>query len=268
MSQENVKVENAVVRRWFWAFENDTEAFRDTLHPAIAWFPIEEDRTPSYGVDAAVRNRNQWLDAWDAHRFDLEQLVEEGDSVVVAVRITARGKGSGVEVDLRFYAHFKLHEGKVIYIFDHEDRTAALEAVGLGTGTVSRENLEAARRLYEARNRGDVEGVIAECHPQVEVFPHLSSLGGVPVRGHDGLRTYLRSLAEEWEEFRHDPEHFFDAGDKVVAFLHTHARGRGSGIEVDVAVAHVLTFEGGLCVRNVTYLDRAQAMEAAGLHDS
>jgi ketosteroid isomerase-like protein len=131
MPQENVEVENAVVRRWFWAFENDTDTFRDTLHPDIAWFPIEEGRMPSYGVDAALKNRNQWLDTWDTHRFDLEQVAEEGDSVVVAVHITARGKGSGVEVDIRFYAHFKLHEDKVIYIFDHEDRTAALKAVGL-----------------------------------------------------------------------------------------------------------------------------------------
>jgi ketosteroid isomerase-like protein len=112
-----------------------------------------------------------------------------------------------------------------------------------------------------------VEAVIAECHPQIELFPHLSSLGGVPVKGHDGLRTYLRSLAEEWAEFRHDPEHFIDAGDNVVAFLHTHAVGRGSGVKVDVEVAHLLTFEGGRCIRNVTYLDRAQALMAAGLRE-
>jgi ketosteroid isomerase-like protein len=130
MSQSNAEVDNAVVRRWFWAFENNTDTFRDTLHPDIAWFPIEEDRTPSYGVDAAVANRNQWLDTWDEHRFDLEQILEEGDSVVVAVHIAARGKGSGVEVDIRFYAHFRLHDDKVIYIYDHADRTAALEAVG------------------------------------------------------------------------------------------------------------------------------------------
>jgi ketosteroid isomerase-like protein len=132
MSQPNAEVDNAVVRRWFWAFENDTDAFRDTLHPDIAWFPIEEDGTPSYGVDAAVTNRNQWLDTWDEHRFDLEQIVDDGESVVVAVHITARGKGSGVEVDIRFYAHFKLLDDKVVYIFDHADRTAALDAVGLG----------------------------------------------------------------------------------------------------------------------------------------
>jgi ketosteroid isomerase-like protein len=128
---------------------------------------------------------------------------------------------------------------------------------------MSQENLAAARRLYDARNRGDVEAVIAECHPDVQLFPHLSSLGGVPVRGHAGLRAYLTSLAEEWEEFRHEPEGFFDAGDNVVAFLHTHAVGRGSGVKVDLAVAHLLTFEDGRCIRNVTYLDRAQAMAAA-----
>jgi len=55
MSQEKVQLRNAVLRRLLWAFENDTEAFRDTLHPEIEWFPIEEDHTPSYGVDAAAR---------------------------------------------------------------------------------------------------------------------------------------------------------------------------------------------------------------------
>ena len=50
-------MENPVVRRWLWAFENDTTAFREVLHPEIEWFPIEENNTPSYGVDAAVQIR-------------------------------------------------------------------------------------------------------------------------------------------------------------------------------------------------------------------
>jgi len=78
-----------------------------------------------------MRNRNQWLDTWDEHRFDLEEVVEGGDNVVVLVHITARGKASGVEVDVRFYAQFKVPDGKVVYIFDHEDRALALEAAGL-----------------------------------------------------------------------------------------------------------------------------------------
>lgn len=122
---------NEVVRRWFWAFENDAEAFRDALHPEIEWFPIEENHTPSYGIEAAMRNRNQWLDTWDEHRFDLEEVFEEGDSVVASVHITARGKGSGVKVDVRFHAQFKVKDDKVVFIFDHEDKAVALEAAGL-----------------------------------------------------------------------------------------------------------------------------------------
>jgi ketosteroid isomerase-like protein len=64
---------------------------------------------------------------------DLEEVVEEGDNVVALVHLTARGTGSGVEVDVRFYAQFKVRNGKVICVFDHEDRAAALEAAGLST---------------------------------------------------------------------------------------------------------------------------------------
>jgi hypothetical protein len=127
MSRENVEV----LRRWFWAFENDAQAFRETLHPEIEWYPIEEHKTPNLGVEAAVRNRNEWLDTWDSHRLDWEVVAEEGENFVVLVHITARGKSSGVEVDVRFYAQFKVRDSKVAYIYDHEDREAALEAVGL-----------------------------------------------------------------------------------------------------------------------------------------
>ena len=70
MSRENVEL----LRRWLWAFENDTAAFRGLLHPEIEWFPFEENRTPVHGVADAVRNRNEWLATWDEHRFDLSGL--------------------------------------------------------------------------------------------------------------------------------------------------------------------------------------------------
>jgi ketosteroid isomerase-like protein len=131
MSQENVGVKNAVVRHLFWAFENDTAAFGAALHPEIEWFPIDENRGRLYGIEAALRNRNEWLDTWEEHQFELDEVVAEGDSVVVLVHITARGKISGAVVDVRFYAHIKLRDDKVVYIYDHADRAAALEAVGL-----------------------------------------------------------------------------------------------------------------------------------------
>jgi hypothetical protein len=87
-----------------------------------------------HGVEAAMRNRNEWLDTWDEHRFDLEEVIEGGDSVVALVHITARGKASGIKTDICFYAHIKLRDHQIVYIFDHSDRAAALKAVGLQDG--------------------------------------------------------------------------------------------------------------------------------------
>ena len=51
--------------------------------------------------------------------------------MVLAIHITARGKTSGAEADLRFYAHIKLRDDKVVYIYDYEDRAEALHFAGL-----------------------------------------------------------------------------------------------------------------------------------------
>jgi len=120
-----------VVRRWFWAFENDTDAFRGTLHPEIEWRPFEDNHTPSYGVEGAMRIRNHWLDTWDEHRVDLEELIDEGDNVVASAHVRARGKASGIEVDVCLYMRFRVRDDKVVYVFEHEDRAEALEALGL-----------------------------------------------------------------------------------------------------------------------------------------
>jgi len=127
MSQEHV---DGVVRRWLWAFENDTDAFRDIIHPEIEWSPFEDSHTPSYGVEGALRIRNEWSDTWDEHRIDLEEVIEQGDSVVASIHVTATGKTSGVEVHTRLHLELKVRDDKIVYVFEHADRMAALEAAG------------------------------------------------------------------------------------------------------------------------------------------
>ena len=60
-------------------------------------------------------------------------------------------------------------------------------------------------------------------------------------------------------------EELFDAGDDVVVFLNTYSRGRATGIELQPRVAHLLRFRDEKCVECVTYLDRDEALKAAGL---
>jgi ketosteroid isomerase-like protein len=127
MSQENVEV----VQRWIDTFADDPDAFRETLHPEIEWFPFEENHTPSHGVEGGMRIRNQWMGSWDEMRVDVEDVVAESENIVASVHVTARGKASGVEVDVRLHLHFKVRDEKIVYVFEHEDKAAALEAVGL-----------------------------------------------------------------------------------------------------------------------------------------
>jgi ketosteroid isomerase-like protein len=131
VSVESVEMRNEAVRRFVSAFEGEDDAFRAALHPEIEWYPIEENRTPTRGVDAALRNRSEWLDTWDEHELTVEEVIEDGDDIVAVVHITARGHGSGIETNVRFYAQFKVRDEKVAYIYDHEDRAAALKAAGL-----------------------------------------------------------------------------------------------------------------------------------------
>ena len=74
----------------------------------------------------------------------------------------------------------------------------------------------------------------------------------------------MASLKEDWEHFHHEPEEFFGLGDEVVVFVHTSARGKSSGIDLDVPVGHLFSFREGKVVRFVTYLDRGEALRAAG----
>jgi len=128
----NADLRNDAVRRFLEDFEADDAVFARTLHPGeFMWHPIDENRVALHGIEAAVRNRNAWLDTWDEHRVDVDEVIEEGENVVASVHITAQGKGSGARADVRFHIHVKTRDGKVAYIYDHEDRAAALEAAGL-----------------------------------------------------------------------------------------------------------------------------------------
>jgi len=127
MSQENVEV----VKAWLLAFEEDRDAFSALTHPAIEWMPFEDNHTPARGVDGALRIRDGWLDAWDEHITEIEELLDTDDGVFLTAKLVGRGKGSGATVEVRLYGHFKVSDGKVIYFYEHVNREDALKAVGL-----------------------------------------------------------------------------------------------------------------------------------------
>jgi ketosteroid isomerase-like protein len=69
---------------------------------------------------------------WDTFQIEPEEFIDAGDNVFVASRMSGRGRGSGVEAEMRAFAIWTLREGKVSQVAaGYRDRADVLEAAGL-----------------------------------------------------------------------------------------------------------------------------------------
>jgi uncharacterized protein len=132
---------------------------------------------------------------------------------------------------------------------------------------MSQENVELVRLGYEAFNRGDLDGLLDLCAPDVE-WQDPVAIDTSAVTGKDAVRAFFETVMEPWEELRREPEEIIDLGeDRVLVLFHTAARGKESGIEVDARAGDLLTIRDGLLLRWMAYPDRAAALEAVGLRE-
>jgi ketosteroid isomerase-like protein len=122
--------------------------------------------------------------------------------------------------------------------------------------------------MCDAFNGGDFEGALAKLHPEVEWH---GTAGGVDegrvARGHREVIEGFVQSAEAWESQTLETTRFIDAGDQVVVFWHEVARGRKSGAEVETDTAVIYTVEDGSVMRVDPYMDRDQALQAAGVQN-
>lgn len=133
---------------------------------------------------------------------------------------------------------------------------------------MSQENLEVIERLYAAwlGNEGSAFDVMdrdIELHPDPEAF-----WVGVDrvYRGHDGVREYMRSVLEAFDDYRPQVEALIDVDDKVVTLAIESGRGKGSGAEVEsTQTAHVWTLRDGKAIGLDLYLDRERALKDLGV---
>jgi ketosteroid isomerase-like protein len=125
---------------------------------------------------------------------------------------------------------------------------------------VAAEDVEILRSAYEALNRGATSEALAALDRDAEWVEHSSLPEAGAYRGRDAIEAFLDGFLESWEEFRQEPEQFVDAGERVGIVLHSYARGKGSGVEVEMRYAHVWTMRDGQGVRVDTYEDAAEAL--------
>jgi ketosteroid isomerase-like protein len=129
MSQDNVEI----LRRHDEHFRRTGKPQWETIGPEIE---IHDHDIPDAGIYRGHAGWREWLahfgEAWESFTVEMEEYVDAGDDkVVTLVRLSARGKGSGVEVDRRDGIVWTLSDGKVVRLDYYGSRAAALEAVGL-----------------------------------------------------------------------------------------------------------------------------------------
>jgi ketosteroid isomerase-like protein len=132
---------------------------------------------------------------------------------------------------------------------------------------MSEENVELVRRVYVALTRGDVDTLRTLSAPDLVVDFSRRLVDPVVLRGRDEALAFFAKTRETWDDWpAWEPQELIDAGDKVVAFIRTTARGKGSGAEVEAHVWNLWTFRDGKLVE-LGYFgdDRAAALEAAGI---
>ena len=118
----------------------------------------------------------------------------------------------------------------------------------------------------EAYLSGDNETALAAYDPQVEFDASLRPEGHV-YRGREGVAEAMRVWSGTWEDWNVEMEEIIDAGDHVLLIARESGRGKGSGIEIDQRIFAVFTLRGGRIVRWKGFIDRNEALEAAGLQE-
>ncbi len=127
------------------------------------------------------------------------------------------------------------------------------------------DNLELHRRVVEAFNERDVEGIVALSDPQIEL---RSAVTASVYEGHKGVRRWHRELEEAFGgQVWIEPEAYFDLGEHTITFHLLHGRGRHSGVGIAERFAHVHRWRNGLTVWFKAYAHQHQAFSDLGVSE-
>jgi ketosteroid isomerase-like protein len=127
--------------------------------------------------------------------------------------------------------------------------------------------VQLVHEIVEALNRGDVDGMLARMHPEFEWRPlEASPAAGGVYRGHEQVRRYVEDWLGTFDDLRLDLEDPAEAGDRVVAMVRGHGRGRASGLQLDTRFFQVWTIRRRAAVRMEEYATREQALAEVHSH--
>ena len=135
MSQENVeRAREAYDALGLAVRKGDFDAFfREYAHPEIEWVPLEgaPDTAVAYGHGPVKARMMAMIDVMEEPQIEAEEIIDAGERVVIAIRISGRGRASGIDVEANWFHVATPRDGKVVRIEWYASREEALQAAGL-----------------------------------------------------------------------------------------------------------------------------------------
>ena len=127
--------------------------------------------------------------------------------------------------------------------------------------------MKIALAVVDAWNRGDREAWLALWDEEAEFYPLRAQLEGESYSGHEGLMRFLDEMTQDFEEVRFEVEETRDAGEQMVGIGRFLARGRASGVDLNVPLGVLMRMRRGKIVYTRFFSEPADALEAAGLSE-
>ena len=132
---------------------------------------------------------------------------------------------------------------------------------------MSERDAEVLREVYEAFNRRDLAAIEQRCSPDISWRwgRHFFETDAV---GWPAVSEFLDRWLESLPDTRVEVERIIDAGECLVALVRQTGSGPASGVGTEMTYAQIVTFEEGR-VRDVrNYIDREEALAAAGQNEA
>jgi ketosteroid isomerase-like protein len=131
---------------------------------------------------------------------------------------------------------------------------------------MSRQNLEVVKRAISAINARDVDAYLSVCTSDFELINPVAAIEG-PNRGEEGVRSFFDGIDEATRKFELEVERLEPLGaDRVLARLTLHLETKGGYLQRQ-PLTNLYEIEDGRLSRVRVFVDRAEALEAAGLSE-
>jgi ketosteroid isomerase-like protein len=133
---------------------------------------------------------------------------------------------------------------------------------------MSQENVEIARRMLDAWNRQDIEGILALTDPEAEYVNAPTAVEPGTRRGHDEVAAVMRKQWEGLSGAVQEIDRFHDRGDEIITVGRVSRAMPGSDVRISNPLLLSWKFRDGKLIR-LEQLgagpDFRDALKAAGL---